>query len=85
MRLANGTERGDLEWLIELEHAVVRRPGDVAKRMTDAERERLDTLANALGSDHLSAELRKQQHAGLATAPHAPDERTVFPALPSPS
>ena len=85
VRLANGTERGDLEWLIELEHAVVRRPEDVAKRLTDAERERLDTLANALGSDHLSAELRKEQHAGLATAPHSPDERAVFPTLPSPS
>ena len=74
VRFADGTARGDLEWLLELEHAVVHRPERVAQRMTNAERERLDVLANALGNDELSVELRKEQHAGIAAATHPPTE-----------
>ena len=79
VRLADGKERTDLEWLIGLEQAVVQRPELVAKRMTDAERERLDVLANALGSDDLSAELRKEQHAVTSTQDPEEAKATVLP------
>ena len=71
VRLADGTARGDLEWLLELEHAAARRPERVAQRMTNAERERLDVLANALGNDEISVELRKEKHTDIATATQA--------------
>ena len=77
-RLAEGTERHDLEWLLELEGAVFRRPERVGQRMTNAENERLEVLANALGSDELSVELRKGQYRGSRTATQSPRELTRF-------
>lgn len=44
VRLADGTERDDLEWLGELQRAVDRRPTDLGERLTPGERERLQRV-----------------------------------------
>ncbi len=44
VRLANGNERADLEWLAELQRAVDRRPTDLGERLTPGERERLERV-----------------------------------------
>ena len=44
VRLANGTERDDLEWLGELQRAVDRRPTDLGERLTPGKRERLQRV-----------------------------------------
>ena len=40
-RLAEGTERADLEWLSELQRMVEKQPTDLGERLTSGERERL--------------------------------------------
>lgn len=44
VRLANGNERADLEWLAELQRAVDSRPTDLGERLTPGERERLERV-----------------------------------------
>ena len=46
--LAEGQERSDLEWLVELESLVRRRPADQRKRLTTGERERLVQLLDTV-------------------------------------
>ena len=55
--LAHGTERKDLEWLIQLEQTVTRRPGGLAARLTGNERERLATISTATSDDRFARRL----------------------------
>ena len=44
IRLAEGTERADLEWLSELQRMVEKQPTDLGERLTSGERERLQRV-----------------------------------------
>ena len=48
VRLAEGEERGDLEWLVELDDLVRRRPAEQRRRLTPGERERLVQLLDSV-------------------------------------
>ena len=48
VRLAEGAERTDLEWLVELDDLLRRRPAQQRKRLTASERERLGRLLDTV-------------------------------------
>ena len=48
LRLAAGQKRSDLEWLVELDTLIRRRPADQRKRLTAGERERLVEILDSV-------------------------------------
>ena len=48
VRLAEGRERSDLEWLVEFDTLIRQRPADRCKRLTAGERERLVHILNTV-------------------------------------
>ena len=48
VELAQGEVRADLDWLIELERLIERRPRQQNKRLRNAERDRLEKLLDAV-------------------------------------
>lgn len=48
VRLAQGPDRADLDWLIELDELIGRRPAEQRKRLTAGERERLARILDAV-------------------------------------
>ena len=48
VELADGEIRDDLQWLLELEALVARRPGDQNRRLRNGERDRLERLVDTV-------------------------------------
>ena len=67
--LAEGQERSDLEWLVELESLVRRRPADQRKRLTTGEREHLVQLLDTVERLFRSGQGRGRPHGGPARHP----------------
>ena len=72
VRLAAGAERTDLEWLVELDDLIRRRPAQQRKRLTAGERERLAELLDTL---------ERLPKAGKAAPAAAGAPLIVLPAL----
>ena len=48
VELADGEIRDDLQWLLDLEALVARRPGDQNRRLRNGERDRLERLVDTV-------------------------------------
>ena len=51
IRLAEGAERADLEWLGDLQRVVEEQPADLGERLTPGERERLQRVVGGMIED----------------------------------
>ena len=72
VRLAEGAERTDLEWLVELDALIGRRPPQQRKRLTVSERERLGRLLDTV---------QRAPKAGKTATAAATTALIVLPAL----